>query len=125
MQQVNPEPAQVEGNNKKDKKLALKVKRDIQSLPQIYDVAVVRGKKDTLVVYKVKHMHRMRMKQIEKDINKMLEKNYPKENFTVSSDFKIFIEAIELKDKMENQSYSEKEAEEKLQKVIELKKAMT
>lgn len=125
IQSVNPKPGATNDTDDKNKELAAKVKKDIQSLDAIYDVAVIAGKKDTLVAYKVKHMKRFGMKKIEKEINKKLETNYPDENFIVSSDFKIFVEALELREKMKNPSYSEKKAEKQLQKIIELKKEMT
>jgi hypothetical protein len=122
IQSVNPEATAVE---KSEHDVAEKVKKDVQSIPAIYDVAVIKGEEDILVAYKVKHMQRYNMKKIEKEINKKLEKNYPKENFIVSSDFKIFIEAIELKDRMKDKDYSSKDAEERLKKIIKFKKERT
>jgi hypothetical protein len=122
IQSVNPEPTSVK---KGDHDVAERVKKDVQSLPAIYDVAVIKGKEEILVAYKVKHMERFHMKKIEKEINKRLEKNYPKENFIVSSDFKIFIEAIELKDRMKDKDYSTKDAEERLKTIIKHKKERT
>ena len=125
IQSVNPQPGATNDLDDKNVKLAEKVKKDIQALDAIYDVAVIAGKEDTLVAYKVKHMKRFGMKKIEKEINKKLEKNYPGENFIVSSDFKIFIEAVELQEKMKDPAYPEKKAEKQLQKIISLKKEMT
>lgn len=125
IQSVNPKPGATNDLDDKNVKLAKKVKKDIQALDEIYDVAVIAGKKDTLVAYKVKHLKRFGMKRIEKEINKKLEKHYPGENFIVSSDFKIFIEAVELQEKMKDPAYSEKKAEKQLQKIISLKKEMT
>ncbi|WP_257535649.1 YhcN/YlaJ family sporulation lipoprotein [Mesobacillus foraminis] len=125
VQSVNPEPAAVEGNKGNGLKTAEKVKKDIQAMPAIFDVAVIKGEKEILVAYKVKHMQRFQMKKIEKEINQKLEKNYPKETFIVSSDFKIFIEAIELKEKVKKNTYSKKQAEKQLQKIIKLKKELT
>jgi hypothetical protein len=125
IQSINPEPGATNDFDDKNVKLAEKVKKDIQSLDEIYDVAVIAGKEDTLVAYKVKHMKRFGMKRIEKEINKKLEKNYPGENFIVSSDFKIFIEAIELRERMKDPAYPEKKAEKQLQRIISLKKEMT
>ncbi|MCQ6280947.1 sporulation protein [Bacillus sp. EB600] len=102
-----------------------KIKNDVSSFPEVYDVAVMKGKKDTLVVYKVKHMNRFRMKAIEAKINKFLEKRYPKENFKVSSDYKIFLEAVRLKEAMKTKDLSKKEAEKQLQKIIKLKDETT
>jgi len=122
IQSVDPEATAVK---KGDHDVAEKVKKDVQSVPAIYDVAVIKGKDEILVAYKVKHMQRFHMKKIEGEINKRLEKKYPKENFIVSSDFKIFIEAIELKDRMEDKDYSSKDAEERLKKIIKFKKERT
>ncbi len=122
IQTVDPEATAVK---KQEHDIAEKVKKDVQSVPAIYDVAVVKGEEDILVAYKVKHMQRYHMKKIEGEINEKLEKNYPNENFIVSSDFKIFIEAIELKDRMKDKDYSAKDAENRLQKIIKFKKERT
>lgn len=120
---TNPSPVQL--TNEKEGDIAEDIKKDVMKYDEIYDVAVIKGKKDTLVVYKVKHLQRFRMKQIEKNINQLLEKNYPDENFTVSSDYKIFMEALELKGKVEDPKYSSENAEKKLQNIIELKEERT
>jgi hypothetical protein len=125
IQSVNPHPGATNDLDDQNVKLAEKVKKDIQAFEELYDVAVIAGKEDTLVAYKVKHMKRFGMKKIEKEINKRLEKNYPGENFIVSSDFKIFIEALELQEKMKDPAYPEKKAEKQLQRIISLKKEMT
>lgn len=125
IQSINPKSGATDDLDDKNIRLAEKVKKDIQSFDEVYDVAVITGEKETLVAYKVKHLKRFRMKRIEKEVNKKLEKNYPKENFIVSSDFKIFIEAIELREKMENPAFPEKKAEKQLQRIISLQKEMT
>jgi hypothetical protein len=123
IQTTNPRPVQL--TNKKDGDLAERIKRDVMKFDEIYDVAVIQGKKDTLVVYKVKQLQRFRMNQIEANLNKDLEKNYPEENFTVSSDYKIFMEALELKEKVEDPKFSSEKAEKELQKIIKLKEELT
>lgn len=125
IQSVNPDPGATNDLDEKDIKLAKKVKKDIAALDEIYDVAVIVGKEDILVAYKVKHLKRFGMKRIEKEINKKLEKNYPDEDFIVSSDYKIFIEAVELRERMKDPSFPDKKAEEQLQRIISLKKELT
>jgi hypothetical protein len=125
IQSVNPDPGATNDLDEKNIKLAKKVKKDIAALDEIYDVAVIVGKEDILVAYKVKHLKRFGMKRIEKEINKKLEKNYPDEDFIVSSDYKIFIEAVELRERMKNPSFPDKKAEEQLQRIISLKKELT
>ncbi|XJZ28222.1 sporulation protein [Bacillota bacterium Lsc_1132] len=122
---TNPAPVQIQNHNPLKAGTAARVKHDISSFPEIYDVAVVQGKKDTLVAYKVKHMQRFRMKSIEAKINKLLEKKYPKENFSVSSDYKIFLEAVKLREQMKNPKFTAKKAEKKLQEIIKLKDETT
>lgn len=119
---TNPSPVQI---NKGKGNVVEDIKKDVMKFEEIYDVAVIKGKKDTLVVYKVKHLHRFRMKQIEKKINKHLEKKYPDEDFTVSSDYKIFMEALELKEKVKKPDYPKDKAERELQKIIKLKEELT
>jgi hypothetical protein len=102
-----------------------KIRKDVSRYPEVYDVAVVKGNKDTLVVYKVKHLNRFKMKSIEAKINKHLEKKYPKESFKVSSDYKIFLEAVRLKDAREHKNLSKKEAEKRFQKIVKLKDETT
>jgi hypothetical protein len=120
---TNPSPVQI--NDKQEKNIADDVKKEVKKFDEIYDVAVVQGKKDTLVVYKVRHLQRFRMKQIEKNVTKQLEQKFPKGNFTVSSDYKIFMEAVELKDKVNEPKFSDEKAETRLQQIIKLKNEQT
>lgn len=120
---TNPSPITTDRNKRTDE--VEKIKKDVSSFPEIYDVAVVKGKKDTLVAYKVKHMHRFKMENIEKELNQKLEKRYPKENFTVSSDYKIFLEAVRLNERMKARKLSHIQAEKRLQQIIKMTKDMT
>ncbi|TKC20104.1 sporulation protein [Robertmurraya kyonggiensis] len=122
---TNPTPVAIGKNTKKELDLIQSVEKDIEGFKELYDVAVVKGKEDILVAYKVKHMQRFHMKKIEKKMNKLLEEKYPDENFIVSSDYKIFLEAVELEENMKDSNYSGKEAEKKLQEIIEMKKELT
>ncbi|MHC0036674.1 YhcN/YlaJ family sporulation lipoprotein [Pseudoneobacillus sp. C159] len=120
---TDPSPVQI--TNKQEKNIAEEVKNEVNKFGEIYDVAVITGKNDTLVVYKVKHLKRFKMKQIEKKVINQLQEKFPKENFTVSSDYKIFMEAVELKDKADDPKFSDKKAEKELQKIIRLKNEQT
>jgi hypothetical protein len=118
MKTTNPNPTVTEKNNGQDK--AEKIEKEVESFDEIYDVAVVKGQEDTLVVYKVKHMQRFNMKKIEKNLNKNLEKKYPKENFTVSSDYKIFLEAVRLVERKNNGTLSDKQAEKRFNEIVKM-----
>lgn len=116
MKTTNPNPIVTKKNYGQDN--VESIEREVESIDEIYDVAVVKGKEATLVVYKVKHMQRFRMKQIEKDLNKKLEEEYPKEEFTVSSDYKIFLEAVRLVERKENGQLSDEQSEKRLNEIV-------
>ncbi|WP_254778565.1 YhcN/YlaJ family sporulation lipoprotein [Bacillus sp. cl95] len=120
---TNPQPLNISA--RESTKVDEKIEKDISSFEEIYDVAVIKGKKEILVAYKVKHMKRFGMKNIEKKINKLLEKKYPDENFIVSSDYKIFLEAVQLREDLEKPDFSTKKAQKRFERIINLKKELT
>lgn len=122
MKTTNPSPIVTQKNKGKDH--VKDIEQDVSSFPELYDVAVVKGKKNTLVVYKVKHLHRFRMKKIEKDINKMLEQKYPDENFTISSDYKIFLETVRLDESMNSSKFTHQKAEKRFNQIVKMTKAL-
>lgn len=125
LQTTNPSPMSFERNTKEELDLIGKIEMDIEGFEELYDVSVLKGKKDILVAYKVRHMQRFHMKKIEKKVKKLLEEKYPDENFVVSSDYKIFLEAVELEENLKDPHYSPEKAEKKLQEIIKLQKELT
>ncbi|MFZ7944615.1 MULTISPECIES: YhcN/YlaJ family sporulation lipoprotein [Bacillaceae] len=115
---TNPNPVMTDKAKNSDG--VEEIKKEVSSLPELYDVAVVKGKKDTLVVYKVKHLHRFKMKKIEKNVSSMLKEKYPKEKFTVSSDYKIFLETVRLNERMESAKFTRKEAEKRFKEIVKM-----
>ncbi|WP_201715253.1 sporulation protein [Rossellomorea arthrocnemi] len=124
MKKTNPPPIELVDNPETDS-YGHAIKREISKMEELYDVAVIQGKEETLVVYKVKHMHRFKMKSIEKKMDGYLEDKYPKEDFILSSDYKIFLETIRLKEKLKKGSISKKDAENKFQDIVKLQKEKT
>ncbi|MEH6988177.1 YhcN/YlaJ family sporulation lipoprotein [Cytobacillus firmus] len=122
---THPPAVLIDKNTKENLDLVQNIEHDVEKMKELYDVAVVKSNGDTLVAYKVKHLQRFRMKKIEKRMTKMLEEKYPDENFIVSSDYKIFIEAVELQEKMKDPEFTDKKAKKKLDKIIKLKNEMT
>jgi hypothetical protein len=114
----------INGSNN-DRELIEQVRKEILSIKPIYDVAIIKGKKETLIAYRVKHLHRFKMKKIEKEINERLEEEYPNEDFILSSDFKIFLETNRLINKTKQSNYSDEKANKDLQKIIKLKNELT
>jgi predicted small secreted protein len=123
LQATHPTPTNIASGD--NQVTAKDIRKDVEHLDYIYDVAVIKGENEDLVVYKVKHLQRFRMNGIEKEVTKILEKKYPEENFVVSSDYKIFLEAVRLGKKMEDPKFSKKDAQKRLEEIIKLKKELT
>jgi hypothetical protein len=121
IKRTDPDPVTLVSHKKEENPVS-ELEKHVESFDEIYDVATIKGEKETLIVYKVKHMQRFRMKEIEKELNSLLEKRFPNEDFVVSSDYKIFLEAVKLSNKMKDPNYSKKKANEELKKIIKLKK---
>ncbi|EKN68817.1 hypothetical protein BABA_12221 [Neobacillus bataviensis LMG 21833] len=118
MKTTNPTPLMTDKTKNSDK--VKEIKEVVSTFPELYDIAVVKGKKDTLVAYKVKHLHRFKMKKIEKRVTKRLNEKFPKEEFTVSSDYKIFLETLRLDEKMHSKKFSRHEAEKRFKEIVKM-----
>ncbi len=121
---TSPPPIELKQRDEEDS-VAYQVREEVSKMKEIYDVAVIEGKKKIIVAYKVKHMKRFRMKKIEKDLTERLEREYPDEKFIVSSDYKIFLEAIRLEEDLDAGNLSDEKAEKRFKKIIRLKEEMT
>ncbi|WP_445486715.1 YhcN/YlaJ family sporulation lipoprotein [Niallia sp. 03133] len=123
---VNQTPIIIGDNgNATDQEMVKKIKAETESFDSIYDVAVIKGKKDILVAYKVKHLKRLQMKKIEKRLKDKLEKKFPDQTFTVSSDLKIFLETARLWEKTKDPNFTEKQANKRLKQIIRLNNELT
>ena len=121
---TNPTPINLSSPPNQSDPTSKKIKEEVESIDSIYDVAVIKGKDKILVAYKVKHLRRFHMKAIEKEVNDKLEKKFPDEDFTVSSDYKIFLEAVRLGEKLKDPSYPDKKAKKELERIIGLSKEL-
>jgi hypothetical protein len=87
---------------------------------EINDVVAVNTKKKLLLAYKVKHMQRFRMKQIEKEVKEDLEKSLPDYDIIISSDMKLFWKTEELRRKLSKDGMNEKEVNKQIDKLEKL-----
>ncbi len=124
IQTTDPAPIELK-KRAEEHSVAYKVREEVKNIDEIYDVAVIEGKEEIIVAYKVKHLHRFKMKKIEKDLTKKLNDKYPEDQFIVSSDYKIFLEAIRLKEDLDGTNMSADTAEKRFKKIIKLKEEMT
>lgn len=124
MKTTQPAPIEI-SYEQKDDSIAYQIRKEVKDIDELYDVAVIEHKKKLIVAYKVKHLKRFGMKKIEKKLRKQLEKEHPDKEFIVSSDYKIFLEVIRLREALEDGNMSADEAEKRFDKIIKLKKEMT
>lgn len=124
IQTMNSPPIAAE-KNRNEENLVQEINETVLSIHKIYDVVVVKGKEEVLVAYKVKHLHRFRMKQIEKELKDKLEKTFKDEKFSVSSDYKIFLEAVRLQQKAEKEKWDTDKIDQRLKEIIKLSEEKT
>lgn len=122
IKKTQPTPVNLKSNGES---ISKDVKKEVLSNKVIYDAAVIEGKNKILVAYKVRHMYRFKMKSIEKKLTKQLEQRYPKKNFIVSSDYKIFLETVRFKQSMDSGKMNNREAKKRFNSIINLTKELT
>ncbi|MCA1027501.1 YhcN/YlaJ family sporulation lipoprotein [Cytobacillus kochii] len=123
---TNPTPSLIHSESRStDEDMLQSIEKDIEKQKELYDAAIVKNDDTVLIAYKVRHLQRFHMKKIEKDVKGKLEDKYPDVKFIVSSDFKIFLEVVELHEQMKNPNFSAKKAEKKFEKIVKLKKELT
>ncbi|WP_051348539.1 hypothetical protein [Peribacillus kribbensis] len=122
---VNPKPALIAPVSMENRKELERIKQDVMSVNTNYDAAIARKGKEVLVSYKVKHFKRFQMKKIESQVTKKLEKDFPSYTFTVSSDYKIFLEIVRLSEKTNRPGTSTKEAAKRFNQIVKLKEELT
>ena len=105
--------------------LITEVENKVEKHKQLYDAVVVKNGKDILVAYKVRHLHRFKMKKIEKDLQKQLQDSFPDYHFIVSSDYKIFLESMRLNKMLKDHKVPDKKAKGKFDSIVELQKELT
>jgi Sporulation lipoprotein YhcN/YlaJ (Spore_YhcN_YlaJ) len=117
-QKKSPIPVYDQSPSKKAEEIAKKME-------EITEVMAVNSDKELLVVFKMKHLQRFRLKKIENTVNKKLNKAFPDHKVTVSSDLKIYLETSKLKDKMKREKLSKKELSKKIEKITKLSNEQT
>lgn len=113
-----------ESAKRSDQQHAEKAVQMLKERQDVKDAVAVEANGRLLVAYQVKHMHRFRMKQIEKDIERMLNDTFDKQ-VIASRDLKIFWETKALKEKMETKNMSEKEIEKEVTIIQKLSEEQT
>ena len=126
IKRTNPEPMDIiygmDGENEKG--IITKVKEEVANEDEIYDVIVIKKDKKIVVAYKVKQFQRFHMKKIDKKVTENLEHKYPKYTFIISSDYKIFLEAVRLNELLKEKDVPEKKARKKFKEIVNLHKEL-
>lgn len=101
------------------------LQQELLSFDNIYDVTMVEGKEELLIVYKVKHLNRFKMQAIEKEVEKIAKEQLSEEKeIVVSSDYKIYLETMRLHHQLTKQ-IDKQELLKKFKSIIHLQKETT
>ena len=125
LKQTNPKPMDIIDDTDSHIGDEEAVKKEVTKNDHIYDVVIVKNGKEMLVAYKIKHLHRFQMKQIEKKLTKDLNKKYEGVHFVVSSDYKIFLEAVRLNKLLRENEIPREKAKKEFNQIVELKEEKT
>lgn len=107
-----------------DQRHAEKAVQMLKAREDVKDAVAVQANGRLLVAYQVKHLHRFRMKQIEKEVGKALNEQF-REKVIASHDLKIFWETKALKEKLETKHMSEKQIEKEVTIIQKLSEEQT
>ncbi|AKS37653.1 membrane protein [Anoxybacillus gonensis] len=107
-----------------DQQHAEKAVQMLKERQDVKDAVAVEANGRLLVAYQVKHLHRFRMKQIEKDVRNMLNDAFD-EKVIASHDLKIFWKTKALKEKIETKQMNEKEIEKEVTIIQKLSEEQT
>lgn len=97
-----------------------KAEEAVEDFDSIPEAIAVRTKDDLLVAYKINHLSRFQLKEMDEKIKKKLKKDYKDLKITVSHDIKIYLETEKLKEEIPH--LKEKKIEKKVKKIIDLSK---
>ncbi|MCL9970385.1 YhcN/YlaJ family sporulation lipoprotein [Anoxybacillus kestanbolensis] len=125
LQQENITNVSHNGSAKRsDQQHAEKAVQMLKERQDVKDAVAVKANGRLLVAYQVKHLHRFRMKQIEKDVRNMLNDAFD-EKVIASHDLKIFWKTKALKEKIETKQMNEKEIEKEVTVIQKLSEEQT
>ncbi|MCG6182579.1 YhcN/YlaJ family sporulation lipoprotein [Anoxybacillus sp. LAT_38] len=125
LQQENITNVSHNGSAKRsDQQHAEKAVQMLRERQDVKDAVAVEANGRLLVAYQVKHLHRFRMKQIEKDVRNMLNDAFD-EKVIASHDLKIFWKTKALKEKIETKQMNEKEIEKEVTVIQKLSEEQT
>ncbi|WP_368654667.1 YhcN/YlaJ family sporulation lipoprotein [Ornithinibacillus sp. 4-3] len=86
-------------------------------------VQAIANEENLVIAFKVNSLKNFQLKKIKKSIKEKVEKNFPDYDVTVSTDLKIMLELNKLQE--EQDTLSEDEFKQALQKIIDLEKEET
>ncbi|MCX8045589.1 MAG: YhcN/YlaJ family sporulation lipoprotein [Anoxybacillus gonensis] len=125
LQQENITNVSHDGSAKRsDQQHAEKAVQMLRERQDVKDAVAVEANGRLLVAYQVKHLQRLRMKQIEKDVRNMLNDAFD-EKVIASHDLKIFWKTKALKEKIETKNMSEKAIEKEVTIIQKLSEEQT
>jgi len=103
-----------------DQSASKKAKKLIEKRDEVPQVVSINTDKDLIVAFKINHLNRFQLKEVEKDIKKQLKKEFKDYKITTSNDTKIFIETEKLTKQMSK--LDQEKLKKKVKKIIKLSK---
>ncbi|KZM58607.1 sporulation protein [Geobacillus stearothermophilus] len=91
----------------------------------VRDVVAVNTGEKLLVAYQIPHLQRWNRKKIEKDVEDRLRDMFPGYQVVSSSDLKIFWKTQQLKTKMVNKRWDQREVNREIGRIEKLSKEQT
>src|SRR5699024_2466782 len=115
----------INANSPVDQQSPNQAKHLLNKYAEIKSVRAVNLDKQLLVGVQLKHHDRFNKNDIEKKINKDINKNFPELKVTLSTDEKIQLEIKKLEQALQERKLSKKELADKIKKIISLSKEKT
>ncbi|MCT2534350.1 hypothetical protein NC661_09850 [Aquibacillus koreensis] len=112
----------ISNNSPISQAIANTAKEMLQAKEEIIGVRGVNTDKDLLLAIKVTQMEQFNEQDLENEMKKSLEKEYPNVKIDVSSDQKIFIELDELEKKIQENNVSKDKLKKDFKKIQKLMK---
>ncbi|SFD46589.1 Sporulation lipoprotein YhcN/YlaJ (Spore_YhcN_YlaJ) [Lentibacillus persicus] len=112
-------------SNSLDQSSANQAKEKLKKYEDITKIHAVSHSKKLLVAFEIKHHKRFQLAELNKKVQKKLDKEFPDLKVEVSTDKKLVLELKTLEEKIENQDISAKKLKKEVNRLIKLKKDKT
>ena len=108
-----------------DQTIAKEAEQKVLKIEEVTEAVAVNVDKKILLGFRVKQFSKFRIKQIEKKVNEALKKHFPEYDTTASSDIKINIETMKIKNRLKTKDYQTEKFKKDVEKIQKLSREQT